>query len=77
MRACRPSLYTFMFTFITLPSLAQADDVILTYYSASSVVSVLRQPSGGVGSSSCVERNPASKLHSTFFLSLQGRQLKA
>lgn len=73
MRVCPPSLYNS----ITVPSLEQADDVILTYYSASSVVSVLRQPSGGVVSSSCVERNPASKLHSTFFLSLQERQLKA
>ncbi|KAB5555216.1 hypothetical protein PHYPO_G00030930 [Pangasianodon hypophthalmus] len=46
------------------PSIYKVDDVILTYYNTTSIVSVLRQPSSGVASSSCVERNPARFLRS-------------
>ncbi|KAI5102935.1 tectonic-1, partial [Silurus meridionalis] len=45
-------------------SVYKVDDVILTYYNTTSVVSVLRQPSSGMGSSTCVERNPAKFLRS-------------
>ncbi|KAF5892117.1 tectonic-3 isoform X1 [Clarias magur] len=45
-------------------SVYKVDDVILTYYNATSVVSVLRQPSSGAVSSCCVERNPAKFLRS-------------
>ncbi|TSL75246.1 Tectonic-3 [Bagarius yarrelli] len=42
----------------------KVDDVILTYYNATSIVSMLRQPTPGAGSSSCVQRNPARFLRS-------------
>ncbi|GAA6112313.1 tectonic-3-like, partial [Tachysurus ichikawai] len=45
-------------------SVYKVDDVILIYYNATSIVSVLRQPSSGMASSSCVDRNPAKFLHS-------------
>ncbi|KAK3528963.1 hypothetical protein QTP70_014147 [Hemibagrus guttatus] len=45
-------------------SVYKVDDVILTYYNTTSIVSVLRQPSSGAASSSCVERNPAKFLRS-------------
>ncbi|XP_053367437.1 tectonic-3-like [Clarias gariepinus] len=45
-------------------SVYRVDDVILTYYNTTSVVSVLRQPSSGAVSSSCIERNPAKFLRS-------------
>ncbi|XP_062859343.1 tectonic-3-like [Trichomycterus rosablanca] len=45
----------------------KVDDVILTYYTNTSVVSALRQPSAGSASSSCLDRNPAKFLRSGSF----------
>ncbi|XP_017537853.2 tectonic-3 isoform X2 [Pygocentrus nattereri] len=45
-------------------SFYKVDDIILTYYNATSAVSVLRHPSPGAASSSCVDRNPAKFLRS-------------
>ncbi|KAI1896359.1 hypothetical protein AGOR_G00093980 [Albula goreensis] len=42
----------------------RVDDAILTHFKSSSLLSVLRQPSPGVASSSCVDRNPARFLRS-------------
>ncbi|XP_053496272.1 tectonic-3-like isoform X1 [Ictalurus furcatus] len=46
------------------PSIYKVDDVILTYYNTTSIASVLRQPSSGAASLSCVDRNPAKFLRS-------------
>ncbi|KAJ3607787.1 hypothetical protein NHX12_024838 [Muraenolepis orangiensis] len=43
----------------------RVDDVILTYYSTSSLWGLLRQPSPGAGSASCVDRNPAKFMRSS------------
>lgn len=40
----------------------QVDDVIQTFFSSSSVRSLLRQPSPGAAAAFCINRNPASKL---------------
>ncbi|XP_036429148.1 tectonic-3-like isoform X2 [Colossoma macropomum] len=45
-------------------SFYKVDDIILTYYNNTSIVSVLRHPSPGAASSSCVDRNPAKFLRS-------------
>ncbi|KAK2866096.1 hypothetical protein Q7C36_002152 [Tachysurus vachellii] len=45
-------------------SVYKVDDVIFIYYNATSIVSMLRQPSSGMASSSCVDRNPAKFLRS-------------
>ncbi|XP_035259869.1 tectonic-3-like isoform X1 [Anguilla anguilla] len=42
----------------------RVDDSILTNLKSSSLLSVLRQPSPGTASTSCVDRNPARFLHS-------------
>lgn len=42
----------------------RADDVIQTYFSSSSVRGLLRQPSPGVGTALCMNRNPAKFLRS-------------
>ncbi|XP_076857077.1 tectonic-3-like isoform X2 [Brachyhypopomus gauderio] len=43
----------------------KADDIILTYYTNTSVVSILSQPSPGAASSTCMDRNPAKFLQSS------------
>ncbi|XP_061565203.1 tectonic-3-like [Cololabis saira] len=43
----------------------RVDDLILTYFSNSSVGGFLHQPSPGAASSSCINRNPAKFLRST------------
>ncbi|KAK1794409.1 hypothetical protein P4O66_011289, partial [Electrophorus voltai] len=43
----------------------KVDDLILTYYNNTSVVSILSQPSPGAVSSACVNRNPAKFLQSS------------
>lgn len=45
-------------------SFYKADDLILTYYNDTAIVSILRHPSPGAASSSCMERNPAKFLRS-------------
>ncbi|XP_072523424.1 tectonic-3-like isoform X2 [Salminus brasiliensis] len=45
-------------------SFYKADDVVLTFYNDTSIVSVLRHPSPGAASSSCMGRNPARFLRS-------------
>ncbi|XP_066577855.1 tectonic-3 isoform X1 [Amia ocellicauda] len=42
----------------------RADDVLLTYYTSTSIVGVLRQPSPGAASTTCLDRNPAVFLRS-------------
>lgn len=58
LHTCSPSVEWWRITFIFC--LSQVDDVILTYYNTTSILSVLRQPSSGVASSTCIERSPAS-----------------
>ncbi|XP_051969232.1 tectonic-3-like [Xyrauchen texanus] len=43
----------------------KVDDIILTYYNSTSIVSTLRQPSPGPATSTCVNRNPARFLRSS------------
>ncbi|MFT7814740.1 tectonic-3-like isoform X1 [Arapaima gigas] len=49
---------------LTRRAFYRADDVILTYYSRSSVIDVLRQPSPGGATAMCLDRNPAKFLRS-------------
>ncbi|KAI7796818.1 putative tectonic-3-like [Triplophysa rosa] len=43
----------------------KVDDIILTYFNGTSIVSTFRQPSPGPASSACVNRNPARFLRSS------------
>ncbi|XP_077061952.1 tectonic-3-like isoform X1 [Siphateles boraxobius] len=43
----------------------KADDIILTYYDRTSIVSTLGQPSPGLASSACINHNPARFLRSS------------
>ncbi|KAG7492252.1 hypothetical protein MATL_G00011740 [Megalops atlanticus] len=48
----------------TASAFYRVDDAILTYFNSSSLLGVLRQPSPGAATSSCVDRNPARFLRS-------------
>ncbi|XP_056626767.1 tectonic-3-like isoform X2 [Triplophysa dalaica] len=43
----------------------KVDDIILTYFDSTSIVSTFRQPSPGPASSACINRNPARFLRSS------------
>lgn len=43
----------------------KVDDIILTYYNSTSILSTFKQPSSGPASSACVNRNPARFLRSS------------
>ncbi|KAK2876650.1 hypothetical protein Q8A67_020746 [Cirrhinus molitorella] len=64
------SLYQFLLRELTAfnsqkNNFYKVDDIILTYYDRTSMVSTLRQPSPGLTSSACINHNPARFLRSS------------
>ncbi|XP_073684234.1 tectonic-3-like isoform X2 [Garra rufa] len=64
------SLYPFLLRELTAfnsqkSNFYKVDDIVLTYYDRTSMVSTLRLPSPGLMSSACINHNPARFLHSS------------